>query len=401
MSVEQGIRADLIVARFGEIWLKGKNRHYFEKALVRNVKAALHDVPGIEVRRDHGQLVIRAPRRTAEAVRRMGDVFGFSSISPARAVAPTPDAIVRACIAAMDDALLNVPHGEPIPWRIDVRRSDKRFAMVSTELEHYIAERLDPSLYDRLRVDLSNPELTLGVNVRHDHAYVFAERLPGAGGLPVGTLGRAICLLSGGIDSPVAAWMAMKRGCEVAFLSFHSYPYLGDSSKRKVERLVRALSRFQPRNRLYVAPFTEVQTAIRDSAPEPYRTVLYRRQMARIANRIAVREKAGVLITGECLGQVASQTMENLTCIGAASERPVLRPLIAFDKSETIELARRIGTYEVSIQPEPDCCTVFQPTRPVIRGTLAACDEAEAALDLEGLIDRAAGGVEIIDVRDV
>jgi thiamine biosynthesis protein ThiI len=190
----------------------------------------------------------------------------------------------------------------------------------------------------------------------------------------------------------------MKRGCSVGFVSFWSYPYIGESSKRKLVRLVRALSRWQPRSRLFVAPFTEVQEAVRDRAPSPYRTVLYRRFMQRIASRIARRDQAGVLVTGDSLGQVASQTIENLTCIEEASDLPVLRPLIGFDKHETIAVARRIGTFETSIEPEPDCCTVFQPERPVIHGKLEECRAAEAELDVEGLVARAVDGVEIVDV---
>jgi thiamine biosynthesis protein ThiI len=250
----------------------------------------------------------------------------------------------------------------------------------------------------RLLVDLSRPELELEVDLRPHAAYVFATRLPGPGGLPVGTLGKGVCLLSGGIDSPVAAWMCMKRGCAVVFVSFHSFPYIGEASRRKIEHLVERLARFQPRSRLYSVPFTDVQTAIRDTAPEGYRTVLYRRQMQRIAARIARREKAGCLITGESLGQVASQTMENLTCIGAASDLPVLRPLIGFDKQETIDLARRIGTYDTSIVPEPDCCTVFMPKRPVIRGRIDRCEEAEAALPLDELLTAAVEGAERKDI---
>ncbi len=399
MTVSSGVEADLIVARYGEIWLKGKNRHEFERKLLDNVRAALRPFSGVEVRRDYGQLVVHASRRPAAVAQRLEDVFGIASLSPARGVEPRAEAIASAAAQALDEALANRPDDGPIPFRVEVRRSDKTFPMTSMELEIFVAERVMPPHASRLKVDLTRPELTLGVNVRLDRAYVFAERRPGAGGLPVGTIGRAVCLLSGGIDSPVAAWMAMKRGCSVAFLSFHSYPYIGESSKRKLTNLVRALARYQPRNRLYFAPFTAVQEAIRDTAPEPYRTVLYRRMMQRIATRVARREKAGVLVTGESLGQVASQTMENLTCIGAASGLPVLRPLICFDKTETIERARAIGTYDVSIQPEPDCCTVFQPARPVIRGSLERCEEAEARLDVEALVEDAVAGLEVVDVE--
>jgi len=215
----------------------------------------------------------------------------------------------------------------------------------------------------------------------------------------VGTLGRVMCLISGGIDSPVAAYMAMKRGARVHYVTYHSYPYIGEASKKKVVDLVRRLARFQPTSRLFVVPFTEVQTAVRDSAPEAYRTVLYRRFMQRIASRLAMRNRCKALLTGESLAQVASQTLDNMSCIERASELPVLRPLLAFDKEETIELARRIGTMEVSVLPEPDCCTVFQPSKPIIHGRLEECEAAEAGLDVTGLVERALHGVERIDVE--
>ena len=221
----------------------------------------------------------------------------------------------------------------------------------------------------------------------------------GPGGLPVGTLGRTMCLLSGGIDSPVAAWLTMKRGSRVDFCTFHSYPYIGESSKKKVLDLVRVLSRYQPRSRVHVVPFTHAQEAIRDHTPEPYRTILYRRMMQRIAARLGKRRRCGALVTGECLGQVASQTLENLGSIAAATAWPVLRPLISFDKEETIEIARRIGTFDVSSLPEPDCCTVFQPRKPVLRARPDDCEQAEAELDIESLVIEAVRGTERIDLH--
>ena len=382
--------AELVVARYGELWLKGKNRPQFERRLVRNLKAAVKPISPVRVERRQGQLAILPERRVGDVARRLQDVFGLASLSPAWGAEPDKDAIASVALDVMDAALDAHPRGERIPFRVRTKRADKRFPLISTELDRYVADRIMPAHGERLRVDLSNPVLTLGISVRPERAYVFAERLAGAGGLPVGTLGRALCLLSGGIDSPVAAWMAMKRGCAVSFLSFHSYPYIGESSKRKVETIARALMRFQPRALLYSAPFAEVQTQIRDHCREAYRTVLYRRMMQRIASRIAERDDYAVLVTGESLGQVASQTLENLTCIGDAAASPVLRPLVAFDKAETIELARRIGTFETSILPEPDCCTVFQPRRPVIRATPEARALLGNALERLGLTARSA-----------
>jgi thiamine biosynthesis protein ThiI len=389
----------LILARYGEMWLKGKNRREFERALARNARAALRDLPGVHVHREHGQLKIYVESRAAEALRRLADVFGISSLSPARAVRLDVDAIAAAGLAATEEMLDDLPPDRRVPWRVRVRRSDKRFPLTARELEIVVADTVLERHLARFRVDLSHAEVTLGINVRADCAYVFAARHAGAGGLPVGTLGRAVCLLSGGIDSPVAAWMGMKRGLEVAFLSFHSAPYLGEPSKRKIRRLVEELARFQPRNRLYVAPFTPIQLAIRDAAPDGYRTILYRRMMQRVATRVAALERAGCVLTGESLGQVASQTLENLTCIEDASDLPILRPLVAFDKQETIAIAQRIGTFPISSEPEPDCCTVFQPARPAIRGRIAICAAAEARIDVAGLVDAAVLGLEVVDLR--
>ena len=386
--------AELILARPGELWLKGRNRRAFERRLAANVRHALRHVPEAEVAVEYDQIVVRCGGRAAEIASRLLDVFGISSLVPAWGAGRDPDEIAAVAHRVLGAALEARPAGPVLPFRVQTRRADKSFPLISTELDRHVAERVLPDFAHRLRVDLTRAELVLGIQVRPERVYVFAERLQGAGGLPVGTLGHVLCLLSGGIDSPVAAWLAMKRGCAVSFVTFHSAPYLGEGSKRKVRRLAEALMRFQPRARLTSVPFAEAQVAIRDHAPEPYRTVLYRRMMQRIAARIARMDGAGALVTGESLGQVASQTLENLTCIGAATDMPVLRPLISFDKQETIGLARRIGTYELSIEPEPDCCTVFQPRRPVIRGRMAVCEDIEAGLDLEALVEEAVAGAE-------
>jgi thiamine biosynthesis protein ThiI len=387
--------SELIVARYGELWLKGGNRREFERALARNVRRALEPISAVQVERSSGQLLVRVERRARECALRLQDVFGIASISPAWSVPSDAAAIARAAPPVMERALEGLPSDRLVRWRVETTRSDKRFPMISTQLDRFVAERLADAITRRLRVDLDEPELVLGIKVQSERTYLFAEKLPGAGGLPVGTVGRALCLLSGGIDSPVAAWMTMKRGCAVAFVSFHSAPYVGETFLEKVRALVRELGRFQGPARLYAVAFAAVQIAIRDGAPEGYRTVLYRRAMNRIACAIAPRERATALVTGESLGQVASQTLENLTCIGATANLPVLRPLIGFDKVETIERARRIGTFELSIVPEPDCCTVFQPRRPVIRGRLDECASIEAGLGLEPAIDEAVASARV------
>jgi len=389
---------EMVLVRYGELALKGKNRGSFEQALMRNIQAATRRISDVRVERRRGRMAVFSERRVMDVARRLQDVFGIKSLSPAWGSAVDAEEIADLARRVLEDALADFPPDRPITFRVACTRADKRFPMNSMEFDRFIADRVLPG-QEHLQVRLDAPELTLGVDVRPERAYVFVRRLPGPGGLPVSTLGRGMCLLSGGIDSPVAAWLAMKRGCRIAYVSFHSPPYIGDRSKKKVADLVRVLARYQPTSRLYVAPFTEVQTTIRDRAPEPYRTVLYRRMMQRIATRLARREKCGALITGESLGQVASQTLENITCIEAAADLPVLRPLVTFDKEEAIALARRIGTFDISTRPEPDCCTVFMPERPIIRGRLAACEEAEAALGVEDLVDRAVRGTEKLEIE--
>ena len=389
---------ELVLVRYGELALKGGNRRQFEDRLARNIRDAVRRISPVHVERRRGRLAVVPERRTEDVAFRLREVFGIKSVSPAWGTTSEAEAIARCARPVLLDALSAMPPDREITFRVHASRGDKSFPMTSTDLDRFVAERVMPGL-DRLRVRLDDPELELGIDVRAERAYVFVHRLPGPGGLPVGTLGRGLCLLSGGIDSPVAAWMAMKRGLHVAFVTFHSHPYVGDASKRKVVEIARILARWQqPESRLFVAPFAEIQTAIRDAAPESYRTVLYRRMMQRIAARIAESNRLSCLITGESLGQVASQTLENIACIEAAARAQVIRPLIGFDKEETVSIARRIGTFEVSSRQEPDCCTLFMPERPVIRGNIETCVSAEARLDLEALLDRACAGIDTIEI---
>jgi thiamine biosynthesis protein ThiI len=386
---------EILLVRYGELALKGGNRADFERALARNIVAACAPLSPVVVQRSRGRMTVVPERRARSVARRLQDVFGIASISPAFGVEKDPDAIARVARAVLQDALASRAGESRITVRVRTRRADKSFPLISTELDRYVGDRIldaDP----RLKVQLDDPELSIGIDVREARAYVFAERLPGAGGLPVGTQGRGVALLSGGIDSPVAAWMALKRGLALDFVTFHSHPFIGGGAKRKVQELVRILTRFQPASRLWIVPFAEIQLAVRDGrVPAAYRTLLYRRAMQRIATRLAERAGAKALVTGESLGQVASQTLENLTCIGAATGLPVLRPLIGFDKLEIIALAKKIGTFETSIMHEPDCCTVFLPAHPVLRGRVDACEQAEAELDVAGLTERALAGAEL------
>jgi len=389
---------EMVLVRYGELALKGKNRGSFEHALIRNIQAATRQISPVKVERRRGRMAVFAERRTVDVAERLRDVAGIKTVSPAWGCEAEPEAIAALARRILHEELAGRAPDEMPTFRVQTSRADKDFPMVSTELDRFVADRALVGL-EGVPIDLKNAELRLGIEVRTERAYVFVKRLKGPGGLPVGTLGRVMCLISGGIDSPVAAWLGMKRGCQVSFVTYHSYPYIGEASKKKVLDLVRQLSRYQPRSRVFVVPFTEIQTAIRDGAPEPYRTVLYRRFMQRLASQLAARDKCKALLTGESLGQVASQTLENMTCIEAAADLPVLRPLLTFDKEEAIDLAIRIGTYDISILPEPDCCTVFMPRKPIIHGRTRACEEAEARLDSDGLVERALEGTERFDIE--
>lgn len=384
-----------VVLRYGELALKGGNRVNFERALVRNLKDAIKPIAPVAIERQRGRMLITPQGRVEEVAARAARVFGVKSVSPAWSSPPEPEAIARTARAVFLDALAALPSGEPRTMRVRSKRADKRFPMTSVEFDRYLGDRVLDGIHD-VRVQLDSPSIELGVEVRPEGVNVFAHRIPGPGGLPVGTQGRGLCLLSGGIDSPVAAWMSMKRGLAVSFVGFHSWPYIGEASKQKVITLARALAGWQSHARLYIAPFAPIQLAIREHAPEGYRTLLYRRMMQRIASRIAERDGHDVLITGESLGQVASQTLDNLRCIELAATRPVLRPVIALDKEEIIAIARRIGTFEISNVQEPDCCTVFLPAKPVIHGEVALCERAESALEVEALVSAAVAEVEIL-----
>ena len=382
----------MILARYGELVLKGRNRLYFERRLVRNVRQACKPIAPVRVERQHGQLVLFPAGETARVARRLTEVFGLSAISPAWEADRDPDAIATMGSQLVGEALLDFPSAGAIPFRVTTKRADKRFPMTSVALDQYVAERVFEEHGTRLRANLSAPELTLGISVRRDRVYLFAQRLAGAGGLPSGTTGKVMALLSGGIDSPVATWMAMRRGLSVRLVTFESPEFLGRSPEEKVRRIASQLARWQPFTFHHRVPFSAVQLAVRDEVPERFRTVVYRRMMHRIASRIAASQGAGGLVTGDSLGQVASQTLENLAAIGAATTSMVLQPLIAIDKQETIERARRIGTYELSIEPTPDCCSVFQPDSPALRATPELALRAEAQLDLEGLVRGALEG---------
>jgi thiamine biosynthesis protein ThiI len=379
-----------IVIRPGELFLKGKNRRMFEDALVRNTKRALRGRDDVRVWREHGRLfVIGAVDE--DLLSRLTWVFGISSFSPV--------VFCEKSIAEITRVALEMAEQRPAgtrTFRIAARRSDKSFSHTSAAIGRDVGQAVVEAT--GLGVDLERPELSIGVEVGRSWAFVWIDRRPGAGGLPVGTSGSALLLLSGGIDSPVAGHLLQKRGLELAAVYFHAFPYTGDGARDKVADVARVLARRQGRLRLRVAQIARLQELLRDECPAPYLVLLYRRAMIRIAERLAADNGIAALATGESLGQVASQTLLNLTTVEDAASLPILRPLIGFDKAETIDLARRIGTYEISIRPHDDCCTLFVPRHPETGGSAERARMLEDQVQWQPLVDEAVSTAEAIDL---
>ena len=378
---------EVFLIRYGEIALKGKNRTHFEKALEARLRQALAPWGG-RVRRGVGRFFAEAPD-LPEVHRALSRVFGVVSYSPALKVPLEMAAIEE---AALRLAQVEVARGGR-SFRIRARRAEKRFPLTSEELNRLLGA-LVLERFSGLKVDLEAAEFTLFLEVRPEGAYLYTQKLPGPGGLPVGVTGRSIALLSGGIDSPVAAWMGMKRGLTVDLLHFDAPP--AATARGKVEALARVLAQWGAPFRLFVVPFAKVQLQIGRHVPERFHTLVLRRMMVRFANLLAEREGMLALLTGESLGQVASQTLESLRVVDEASGLPILRPLIGLDKEEIIALARRVGSYELSIRPEEDCCVVFAPRNPATRPRLDQVQRAEAPLDIPTLLQEAWEGMETL-----
>ena len=377
-----------VIVHYQEIALKGKNRPWFVERLVANLRAALGDLEGTRVRALMGRIeVTPGPDAAWETVReRLGRVFGVANFSRARRVSRNIDALAEAVVAGLDGR-------EPRSFRVTARRADKAYALTSPEIEREVGGRIKAAR--GWRVDLGNPELVVRIEILAREAFCSLDRHPGPGGLPSGVSGPVLCLLSGGIDSPVAAYRLMKRGCRVRFLHFHSYPILSHASRDKARDLARHLTAYQLTSRLYQAAFGDIQRQVMLSAPPPLRVVLYRRLMLRIAERLARRTRCAALVTGESVGQVASQTLENLAVIDAAvSSLPILRPLVGSDKDEISNQAQAIGTYPISIIPDQDCCQLFTPRHPATRAARRDVEAAERGLPVEEMVAGAVAAVE-------
>lgn len=387
-----------ILVKYGEIAIKGNNRAIFENALILNIKEALKGLGKIWIEKEQGRLYLPAPATNTDdwmerAVAALQKVFGIIGICPVDVLDDDNlDTIAEAMIAHVA-ATYDKPH----TFKVECKRANKNYPLNSMEIGREIGGRVLDA-YPEWKVDVHHPEVRLWVELRNQ-VYVFSKVLPGLGGLPVGCGGKATLLLSGGIDSPVAGWMMAKRGITLSAVYFHAHPYTTDRAKDKVIELARKLSVYAGKIRVYVVPFTEIQLDIYEKCPHEQLTIIMRRIMMQIAERIADKEEAQALITGESLGQVASQTLASLYCTNAVCDRPVFRPVIGFDKEDIIDIAKRIDTFETSILPYEDCCTIFVAKHPTTRPKIDSIVESEKALiDLPAQIDRAVEDSEIIEV---
>ena len=380
-----------VVVHYQEIALKGNNRPWFIARLARNLRQATTDLGVREVRVLMGRIevVLEENADWASVRARLARVFGVANFAQAGRAALDVDAIAKAILADLD--------GRPDPrtFRVSARRADKRFPLTSPQIEREVGGRIKEAR--GWTVNLDHPEFTIHVEALTDDAFYYFGKEQGAGGMPVGVSGRVACLLSGGIDSPVAAWRLMRRGCRVLLVHFHSYPILSRASQEKTRELARLLAQFQFHSRLFLVPFGEIQQQVTLSVPPPVRVVVYRRLMMRIAERIGRHHRAQALVTGEVVGQVASQTLENLSSINSVVTMPVLRPLVGMDKDEITAEAQRLGTYPISIIPDQDCCTLFTPRHPATKARARDVESAESTLPIDEIVDRAAASAVVED----
>lgn len=385
----------VMLVRYAEIHLKGLNRPYFERSLMKRISLALRPL-SVKVVREQGRVfVFGIPQESMdEAADKLTRVFGIHSVSPALAVEKDWDQIVEAAKALVAHRISGLAQAS---FKVIARRADKRFAMRSQDICRTLGGLLLEA-FDTLRVDVHEPDFYVGVEVRQEQAFIFADEILGAGGMPVGTNGHAMLLISGGIDSPVAGHMIAKRGVRISAVHFYSYPYTSERAREKVVELTKILASYAGTVDLYLVPFTEIQLAIYERCPKSETTVLMRRLMMQIAERIARSCGAQALITGESIGQVASQTIESLTATNDAVDLPVFRPLIGFDKEEIITRAKAMGSFETSILPFEDCCTVFVPQHPVTRPKLEDIRQSEARVDFTQMVDAAIANTEMLSV---
>lgn len=382
---------EIFLLKMGEMVLKGLNRRTFEERLMGNARRRLQKYGKFRIYSRQSITYVEPKEAGCDmdgAFATLSRLFGVVGLSRAKACEKTPEAILETAKTYLHDDLMAAR-----TFKVESKRSDKTFPLTSIQLSQYVGGELNEA-FPHIQADMHHPELTVHVEVRDFAAYVHGDPAPGAGGLPVGVGGKAVSLLSGGIDSPVASWMMAKRGVALEMVHFFSYPYTSPEAKDKVLTLAQLLTPWCGRLTVHVVPFTKIQEQLRLHCPEALFTLLMRRFMMRISERVAQRVGAHGLITGESLGQVASQTMEAMAVTGQVCTLPVFRPLVGMDKEEIVRTARKIGTFETSILPYEDCCTVFTPRHPKTHPKLEEITEAEAALDIETLVEEAVQGIE-------
>lgn len=377
----------VFIVHYGEVGLKGKNRSFFENRLVRNIRRTLEGTEYADVQRIHGRILVTLVENSdiPEIQQRLGVVMGIAHFELCRVTEQNMEAI-------KDGALEWIQGQEFQTLKVETKRANKHFPLTSPEISAEVGAHL--LLHTGARADMHHPDLLCWIEIVQKSAYIYTEKIRGIGGLPVGVSGKVLVMLSGGIDSPVAAWRMMKRGAKAVFIHFYSYPYTDKASLEKTTELVEILTRSNYRTQVYFVPFAEIQREIVTKTPAPFRVILYRRMMVRIAARIAAGDVALALVTGESLGQVASQTLANLKVIEDAASLPILRPLIGDDKEEIVNLAQQIGTFDISTLPHQDCCSLFVPDHPATNATLEDVQAAEEALEVDALIEQA---LEVVD----
>lgn len=388
---------NILIVRCGEVALKGMNKPYFERMLVDRIRRNLKSFKGVDIKRQEGLIFIRAEKDLDidAIIKETAKVFGVASISKAVEAEPELNAIGEAAVEYM----MNLIETRGVQtFKVEAKRADKNFPVKSPEIGRIIGAKVLVGC-KVLKVNVHEPDVLLHVDVRSDKAYIYEGKVNGFGGLPLGTNGKGMILLSGGIDSPVAAWMMAKRGMMIEAVHFHSYPYTSPRAQEKVEDLAKILSTYVGKFKMHTINLLPIQEQIVMNCPEEETTILVRRFMMRIAERIAEKTDCMMLITGENLGQVASQTAESLVVTDASVSKPVMRPLIAMDKTEIMDKAKEIGTYEKSIEPYEDCCTVFLPKHPTTKPKLEKILESESKLDCEALIEAAVASAEVINIR--
>ena len=389
-----------IIVKYGEIGIKGKNRYIFENKLIKNIKNMLKPIDKFNVYKEYGRVYVDlGDYEYDEVCEEVKKVFGVVGVCPAVKVLRNNEEDVEAAYQKLKETALlvleeKIENGAKT-FKVESRRGYKSFRLTSQDMIIDIGGYLLSNVGDKIKVDINKPEAKIKCELRENNVVVYSDTVPGYGGLPIGTNGKAMSLLSGGIDSPVATWMVAKRGMEVEAVHFHTYPFTSEKSQEKVKDLARILAKYCGKVRLHKVNILEIQKAVGLNCRDEEMTIISRRFMMRIAQKLAEQRNCDALITGESIGQVASQTIQGLTCTNASVSLPVFRPLIAMDKTEIIEIAKKIDTFETSIIPEEDCCSVFAPKKPVTKPKLERIEDSEKALDVDKLIQDAIDNMEV------